>query len=70
MISVSSLLAGIGIGTEIADVRDPLLLVDDEVVDGVEILGPCLPRQIFRRVPIVPAIVHVDVQVGASPFAE
>ena len=51
---------------EIADVRDSLLLVDDEVIDDVEIFGPRLSREVLRRVPIVPAIVHVHVEIGAS----
>ena len=58
------------IGAEIADVRDPLLLVDDEIVDDVEILGPRLPREVVGRVPIGAAVIHVDVQVGAAPRAE
>src|SRR5689334_15453390 len=55
---------------EVSDVRNALLLVDDEVVDNVEVLGPRLPCQVLRRVPIMPSVVHVDVQVRASEDSE
>ena len=54
----------------ITDVRNPLFLVDDEIVDRVEIFRLGLSRQVRRRVPIDPAVVHVDVEVGAPPPAE
>ena len=58
------------IGPEVADVRDPLFLVHDQIVDDIEVFRARLPGEIFGRVPIVAAVVHVDVKVGAAELAE
>ena len=52
-----------------ADVRDPLLLVDDQVVDEIEPFGARLLRQICGRVAVTAAVVHVDVEVAAPPLS-
>ena len=58
---------GVPARMEVADVGNPLLLVDDKVEDGVETLRARLLPQILRRVPVMPAVVHVHVQIGAAP---
>ena len=55
---------------EIADVRDPLFLVDEQVVDDVEVFRVLLREQRLRRAAVVAAVVHVHVQVGAEELAE
>ena len=51
------------------DVRDALLLVDDQVLDDVEVLGFRLCAQPRRVVAVGAAVVHVNVQVAAPPAA-
>ncbi len=63
-------LAGSASAAEVADVRNALLLVDDQVVDDVEVLGVLLREQRLRRAAIVAAVVHVHVQVGAHELSE
>ena len=53
----------IGRGVEVADVRDALLLVDDQVEGEVQVFSPGLPDEVLRGVSIGAAIVHVDVHV-------
>ena len=55
---------------EVADVRDALFLVDEQVVDDVEVLGVLLREQGLRRAAVVAAVVHVHVQVGGEELAE
>ena len=50
---------------ESRDVREPLLLVDNQVVDQIQILGARLLGEVRRRIPIEPAVVHVNVKVAA-----
>ncbi len=61
---------GVGIRTKVTDIGDPLLLVDDQVVNHVQVLGARLPSEILGGVPIGAAVIHMNVQVGAAPFAE
>ena len=49
------------------DVGDALLLVHDEILDDVEILGLRLQHEVRRGVAVVPAVIHVHVHVGAHP---
>ena len=65
-------LAGIrfAAGLEVADVRDALFLVDEQVVDDVEVFRVLLREQAFRRVAVVAAVIHVHVQVGGEELAE
>src|SRR6185295_5502780 len=60
----------IRIGAEVTDVGNPLLLVDDEIVDDVQVLGAHLPSQCVRTGLIVPTVIHVHVQVGADKTPE
>ena len=54
---------------EARHVRDPLLLVDDQVLDDVQVLGLGLRAQARRVVAVGAAVVHVHVQVAAPPAA-
>ena len=54
---------------EVADVRNALLLVDDEVFDDVEAFGLGLELEVRRSISIGAAVVHVDVQIAAPPAA-
>jgi hypothetical protein len=51
----------------VADIRDPSLLVHDQVLDQVEVLGLSLKGQAGGRVAVGATIVHVHVQIGAEP---
>jgi hypothetical protein len=61
---------GLAARLEIRDVRDPLFLVDEQVVDDVEVLGVLLRKQRFRRGAVVAAVVHVHMEVGRKETAE
>ena len=60
---------GSGSAREPADVRDALLLVDDQVEDHVQVLGLGHGAQRERRRAVGAAVVHVHVQVAAPPPA-
>ncbi len=57
----------IGAAGKVADVRNPPLLIHDEILHQVEVLGPGLKRQVRRGVAVGTAVVHVHVEVGAEP---
>ena len=57
----------IGVRAEVGNVRNPLLLVHDQILDDVQILGARLECEMTRRVAIGAAVVHVDMHVPAPP---
>ena len=59
----------IGVRSEIGDIGNPLFLVDDQILDNVQILGPRLKREMRRGVAVGAAVVHVHVDVAAPPAA-
>ena len=58
---------GVLVGTEVRDIGNPLLLIDDQILDHVQVLGARLKRQMRRRVAVGTTIVHVDVNVARPP---
>jgi hypothetical protein len=59
-----------GVGTEPAEIRHALLLVDDEILHDIEVLGARLAHERLRRVAVVPAVVQVHVQVDTEETPE
>src|SRR5207247_2415541 len=56
---------GIEAAREVGEVGDALLLVDDQALDHLHVLGFGLEPQGGRGRAVDPAVVHVDVQVAA-----
>src|SRR6516162_5809677 len=59
---------GVGFGAEVSDIRDALLLVDDEIFNDRKILGRGLGDQVHRRISVSTAVVHVNVNISADPM--
>src|SRR3954447_13248734 len=55
------------LGAEVSDIRDTLLLVDNQILHNRQVLGCRSSDQALRRIAISSAIIHVDVQVCAYP---
>jgi hypothetical protein len=49
------------------DVWDPLLFIDDQILDDGQILGGALLYEVLRCVAIGPGIIHVHVDITAAP---
>jgi hypothetical protein len=56
-----------GLPGKVADVRNSPLLVHDQILDEVHVLGPGLPRQTRWRIPVRTAVIHVDMEITAVP---
>ena len=59
----------IRVGAEVGDVRNPLLLVHNQILDDMQVLGARLEREMLRRVAVGATVVHVHVHVPAPPAA-
>src|SRR5207253_9878133 len=57
----------IGASSEVGNVWNPLLLVDDQVLDNREVFRFRLLNHVRRSVAVGASIVHVDVNVSTHP---
>ena len=57
----------IGPAQEPLHVRNPLLLVHDQIFHDVDVLGLCLEAEARGIIPVMAAVIHVHVQVAAPP---
>ena len=57
-----------GLGLEVGNIRNPLLLVDYQIFDEKQILRSLLCDKIFRCVAVGSSIIHVHVQISTSPL--
>src|SRR5216684_6247949 len=57
----------IGARSEVSNIWNPLLLVDDQVLDNREVFRFRLLNHVLRSVAVGASIVHVDVNVSTHP---